>query len=311
MPSLLIAMALVAADPTDAEVRKAVEASILYIQEDAVDWVRVMKCATCHHAPMAIWTLQEAKSRGFRVDEAALAELVKYAADDPVSSGLLPKPAKDGEGPDPDTFALSATYGMIASRAVPSPGDEAKSSRAKLAAYLGAMQKPDGSWELAGGRPPILEGPEVATLMTVLALGEVDAKARGWLDGRPAGSFQARALRLLVSARSGADPKSYATEVEAILKLQKEDGGWGQTPAMASDAYATGQALYVLAEAGVSRDRPEIGRARGFLVRTQSEEGSWPMASRPTNGGDGPAMNLRPITYAATAWATLGLLRAS
>ena len=72
-----------------------------------------------------------------------------------------------------------------------------------------------------------------------------------------------------------------------------------------SDAYATGQTLYVLARAGIKPDDPTMKRGVEFLTRTQREDGSWPMTSRVH------AKNLSPITGAGTAWAVLGLLRAS
>ena len=46
-------------------------------------------------------------------------------------------------------------------------------------------------------------------------------------------------------------------------------------------------------------------RGAEFLKRTQREEGSWPMTSRVK------AKNLSPITATGTAWAVLGLIRAS
>lgn len=42
-----------------------------------------------------------------------------------------------------------------------------------------------------------------------------------------------------------------------------------------------------------------------FLIRTQRADGSWPMTSRVK------AKNLSPITGAGTAWALLGLIRAT
>jgi len=78
---------------------------------------------------------------------------------------------------------------------------------------------------------------------------------------------------------------------------------------MASDAWATGQALYALAHAGIKSDDSRITLAHAFLIQTQRENGSWPMTSRPTKpGGDG-CMSLIPITGGGSAWAVLGLVR--
>jgi hypothetical protein len=79
---------------------------------------------------------------------------------------------------------------------------------------------------------------------------------------------------------------------------------------MKSDAFATGQTLYVLSLAGCSAQRPEIKRAIAFLIGTQKPDGSWPMTSRSTpDGRPGSAKLLTPITCAASSWATLGLAR--
>jgi len=54
-----------------------------------------------------------------------------------------------------------------------------------------------------------------------------------------------------------------------LLALQRDDGGWSQTvPEPKSDAFATGQTLYVLSLAGLTADRPEVRRGLDFLVAT-------------------------------------------
>jgi hypothetical protein len=79
---------------------------------------------------------------------------------------------------------------------------------------------------------------------------------------------------------------------------------------MPSDAYATGQTLYVLALAGYTAERPEIKRAIALLVATQKPDGSWPMTSRSTpDGKPGSSKLLTPINCGAAAWVALGLAR--
>jgi squalene cyclase len=78
---------------------------------------------------------------------------------------------------------------------------------------------------------------------------------------------------------------------------------------MASDAWATGQALYALAHAALKPDHPAIEHGRAFLVKTQHDDGSWPMTSRPMKPGGAGAKNLIPITGAGSAWGVLGLVR--
>ena len=106
------------------------------------------------------------------------------------------------------------------------------------------------------------------------------------------------------------------SRMRELLQLQRADGGWSQTPHLASDAYATGQVLFTLHELGVSAPASTLQRASAFLVRTQRDDGSWHVKSR--------AMKIQPyfesgfpyehdqwISHAATAWATIGLATAT
>ena len=116
---------------------------------------------------------------------------------------------------------------------------------------------------------------------------------------------------MLLGARSGKPRKTMQTTIDELLALQRADGGWSQTvPELKSDAFATGQTLYVLSLAGYTAERPEIKRGIDFLVATQKPDGSWPMISRSTpDGSPGSSKLLTPITCAASSWATLGLAR--
>src|SRR5262245_46898708 len=103
---------------------------------------------------------------------------------------------------------------------------------------------------------------------------------------------------------------------KAVRKLageQREDGGWAQLPTLASDAYATGLALYALHEGGgVAVDHPAYRRGVEFLLRTQLADGSWFVASRSfpivnySNSGF-PHGRSQFISAAATCWATMAL----
>jgi hypothetical protein len=97
--------------------------------------------------------------------------------------------------------------------------------------------------------------------------------------------------------------------VDDVKRRQNADGGWSQAKDMASDAWATGQAMYALALAGVKPDDPVITQAQAFLVKTQRSDGSWPMTSRPIKPGGAGSKSLDPITCAGSAWAILGLVR--
>ena len=95
-------------------------------------------------------------------------------------------------------------------------------------------------------------------------------------------------------------------------RQERGDGGWAQTPHLESDAYAAGQALYTLRQLGVSAADPALQRGVAFLLRTQQEDGSWHVKSRPMKiqpyfESGFPSEHDQWISQAATAWATMAL----
>jgi squalene cyclase len=213
----------------------------------------------------------------------------------------------------------------VAAQALPSLNEGQKQSRRLIAEEIRKKQQPDGSWEFFATlrRPPINESQTTDAAWIVMALeGETGpdspeseraalAKATAWLAGtKLPNNLQDRVFKVLLSVRGGKPRDGVQSTIDELLALQRADGGWSQLAETKSDAYATGQTLYVLALTGYTADRPEIKRAIDFLVATQKPDGSWPMTSRSTpDGRPGGAKLLTPITCAASAWATLGLAR--
>jgi hypothetical protein len=139
------------------------------------------------------------------------------------------------------------------------------------------------------------------------------ARERGlqWLQTvKPDGELQPVALRLILWRRLGRPSSEWEPLVQQIRSVQNEDGGWGQLKKAKSDAYATGQALYALAEAGATSGEA-LGRAQGFLAKTQRQDGAWAMTSRAIMGNGKVATKFEPIIHAGSAWAVMGLVRSA
>jgi hypothetical protein len=97
-----------------------------------------------------------------------------------------------------------------------------------------------------------------------------------------------------------------------LVALQGPDGGWAQTPYLTSDAYATGQVLYTLAELGLTLSDGAIRNGVAFLLRTQAPDGSWRVKSRAMKiqpyFQSGFPIRARPVDLAVWhAWATMAL----
>lgn len=301
---------------TSSDVHEAARKGLAFVETKSLAWLRERKCASCHHVPFMVWAQREARERGFAIDEAGLQEATDFllAADN--RAGIVPNP---GEGDRPgNPYSLVAVFTTLAFREAGTPPPAAPEIMAKAAAHVLSKQETDGSWKRFEGRPPLMDLQEPATLLAEYSLGPQPAagdatapsreKTRQWLIANSKGeNQQALCWRILIGHER-------QPSVDLLLQRQHADGGWGQTGEMASDAYATGQAVYALvSRGGIDRDAPAIVRARDFLVKTQNPDGSWTMGSRPPNNGgdvDG-AGNLEPITVAGAAWGVLGLLQLS
>jgi len=114
----------------------------------------------------------------------------------------------------------------------------------------------------------------------------------------------------LVWAKSAAS--AIAVQARRVKALQRADGGWSQTQLMASDAYATGQALAALRLAGVPPSAHVYEKGVDYLLQTQREDGSWFVQSRgfgfqPYREYGFPHGRSQFISAAATSWAVMAL----
>ena len=138
-------------------------------------------------------------------------------------------------------------------------------------------------------------------------------RARQWLSSAKGDVTEERAFRLLGLTWAEAGEVELKAAARDLLSLQRSDGGWSQEPLLASDAYATGEAVTALRESGMAAaDDPAVRRAVEFLLRTQLRDGSWYVNSRSVpiqayfesgfpHGAD------QWISAAGTAWAVRAL----
>ncbi len=312
---------------TTAQIQQTVDRATKYVQAESAAWLKTRKCAACHHAPMPLWALGEAERRGYTVDRKFVTETTESllgSKDKLLASRIFPNPA-DRSDPRPQGRGLNLGLPMLAVAAQSlSPLTEGQRQSLKLIAQeIVKKQRSDGSWEFFATlrRPPINESQTTDAAWIVLALQGMTgpaatdsergalSKAIAWLDTAKRDLHQDKVFKLLLAVRFGKPRESMQSMINELLSLQRADGGWSQTvPEPKSDAFATGQTLYVLSLAGYTADRPQIKRGIDFLVATQKPDGSWPMISRSTpDGRPGSSKLLTPITCAASSWATLGL----
>ncbi|MFQ5508831.1 MAG: hypothetical protein ACE5FN_05785 [Leptospirillia bacterium] len=118
-----------------------------------------------------------------------------------------------------------------------------------------------------------------------------------------------RILGLIATGNNGSDPDVAAT-VTKVVGWQNLDGGWGEVPGWSSNAFATGQAVYALRQAGqtfVRGDGGPIDRGIDWLLANRIADpaspdfGAWPKGQSQAD----PWSEGQLFTY--TMWPVLAL----
>ncbi len=303
--------------PPDA--RAALERSVPLLQKTAAEFFRMSGCAGCHHQNMIAVAVGAARRAGVRVDESADQEMTRAVKGQwaVLQEGLLQRLDPVLGLSDLQTFSL---FGFAAGNV---PADEIIDA---IVASVAALQLRDGDWRLEGlARPPMEEGTIARTSMAVRMLqvysipgrkADFDARiarARTWLMQVRPRTTDDLVWHLAGLHWSGAGASMVRKAAGALRNKQSADGGWGPTPNLSSDAYATGTALWVLNESG-SLKPSDASYQRGvrFLLNTQFEDGSWYVRSRspkfqPYFESGFPFGHDQWISASATAWAVAAL----
>jgi hypothetical protein len=315
-------------------VRVAITKAIPWLEKDMVAWRESNGCAACHHGPMYVWSMHVAKRQGYAVNERQLQDYTEWMVNNELAR-IFPKATsarltESSSAADRMTAAMMGHKNLSqptlylghALNALPQSDPLAAAGWRKLQQHWSAAQLDDGSFAGRKGWPPIFSSPQILTLFANTALADrlklktgdteliealqrLDNDTTKFLRGQtPDASHQGLVLRLLRQSQHGGDTHAL---VDELIGMQRGDGGWSQTRDRDSDAFATGQSLYVLHWAGVSPRDTTILKGLNFLAKSQSGDGTWPMTSRANPETGKPADDLNPITYAATAWATIGM----
>jgi ankyrin repeat protein len=302
-------------------VRAAVEKSLPLLQHADVVFLRKAGCVSCHNNSLTEMTIAMARKNGFSVDErvaqSQLNAIRLYL--ESWRERVLQDIAIPG-GVDTIGYILA---GLAAANYPPDPATDA------LARYLRRRQAADGGWRIGSQRPPIESSDIEATAIALRALqayapkpqqadyAKAVQKGAIWLSRAEAKTTEDRVFQLLGLGWTGRNKETLHKAAQELMTLQKPDGGWAQLPTLSSDAYATGQALTALAEAGgLAVTDPVYRRGVRFLLSTQFEDGSWHVGTRtlpvqPYFDSEFPHDTDQFISAAATNWATMALERAT
>jgi hypothetical protein len=301
--------------------RDAVTRSVPLLQHADTQFLAKAGCVSCHNNTLTAMTVAAARTKKIAVDEQVAQTQLKTIGEyihswrDRVLQGI-------GIPGDADTMS----YILLGLAAEKYPADAATDAMAR---FLLRQQRADGHWDLLAHRPPIESTPVQVTAMSMRALQlyapaalraqyePAIRRAGEWLARAQPRANEERAFRLLGLYWSRADSRIIRAAAKDVLAQQRADGGWSQLPTLESDAYATGQSLFALAESGtvLPKDRA-FNRGVSFLVNTQLADGSWFVKSRalpiqPHFESGFPYGKDQFISAAATNWAALALTHAA
>ena len=299
--------------------REAVERSMPLLRIGASRMMSDGGCVACHAQPMTSIAADLAASRGWRVEPSPdpMAQMAQQL--NGVLQGLL-QIAVGGGAPESQLYQ---TLAMHVAGVPAGPGTDA------LVYYLTATQNDNGMWQRpTPNRGPIQDGEISRTALAIRTLVSFGpparkeavtkriARAADWLGKQTPASTEDRVMQLLGLSWAAAQPSVREQRTNELLAMQRPDGGWAQTPHLASDAYATGQALYTLTELGIQPSHAAIQGGVGYLLASQRDDGTWHVKTRampiqPYFESGFPYEHDQWISQSGTAWAAMGLAATS
>jgi hypothetical protein len=273
------------ATPSPEQVKKAIGKALPLLLKGAEGHVAQRTCFACHNQALPILAFTTARERDFAVRSEDLDKQLRFIAaflDGNRENYLQGK----GQGGQVDT----AGYALFT---LELGGWQPDATTEAVVEYLLLRYKDLDHWRATSNRPPSEASSFTTSYLALRALrywGKLEhrdriaariATVRGWLLQAAALDTEDRVFRLWALHAAGADDKDLRSAVAELVQSQRADGGWGQTAALDSDAYATGSVLVVLHQAGgLATSDPLYQRGVAFLLKTQQEDGSWLVRSR-------------------------------
>ncbi len=272
-----------AAAPPSHNEREAIAKALAASQPAASKFLQAGGCVSCHAQHLNGVAVSKAKPLGIQADYALEQREARVTA---TLRGIMEQQLYQVVDPAPGVDGMEySILQLAADGAAPTLATDS------LVFHIAAMQRKEGDWPNYGlPRPPLEDGgfSHTAKGIRVLMLwpiagrkAEFDARiarAAAWLEKAEPVTTEDRGMQILGLAWAGR--KASANRVQQLISAQRADGGWGQTPNLPSDAYATGEVLWALHESGVAASDPAFRKGKDFLLRTQQAYGTWQVKTR-------------------------------
>lgn len=266
--------------PADA-LKRAAQKGLALLESTSPTFIQKGGCNSCHNQKLGAAAQAFARQRGIPTGP-AIAQLA-----DELSEATTERFIEYAQGGGAAVSGLG--YELFARAVAKEPGDERLQAQLY---YLKTVQRSNGAWRAGGNRPPLTYDDFTPTAFVINALNtyglpahatdtrqRID-RARAWLLQSQPETTQERAFHLLGLTWSKAGAGAITQAIAGLQQQQKSEGGWSQLPAMASDAYATGMALYAMSQAGLPARDPSYQKGLRFLLDRQAPDGTWHVRTR-------------------------------
>jgi ankyrin repeat protein len=296
--------------------REAIARALAVSQRAAAKFLSAGGCVSCHADHLNGLAVAAAKPLGIPADYQLEVRQVTTTA---TLRGAMEQQLFQIQDPPPGVDGMEFSLLQIAAAHL------APRLSTDLVHHIAAMQRKEGDWPNYGlARPPLEDGSFSHTAKGIRVLRVYPIPARpnsksasnaprsGWK--RPS---RARPKTAACSSWVSHGPAANLRRIASrLISEQRADGGWGQTENLASDAYATGEALWSLLESGMPPSDAVYTRGVNFLLRTQETDGSWHVVTRaltfqPYFQSGFPHDHDQWISQAGTAMATIALAAAA
>ena len=304
--------------PAFDRVHAAISKALPTLEAGSVGSADKRQCFTCHSQALPVFAFVEAKRQGFNVNEDNLKRQLKHTYDH-LKRGLANYRQGKGQGGD----VLTAGYALWTLDEGDWPADEVTEA---VSHYLLETQSDIKHWRHRGSRPPTSGSDFTATYVALRALthfGTEDQQepiaerrklVADWMASALPIETEDFVFRLSSLQYLDSELGTLNEAVTALLKLQRDDGGWGQKADMTSDAYATGSALTsLICDGHIPSTNESIRKGIDYLLSTQLDDGTWQVTTRAKPVQEYFESNFphgkdQFISVSATAWSTLALL---
>jgi hypothetical protein len=298
--------------------RAAVERALPLVQRADLNFTKQSGCTSCHNEGLTGMALGTSRQAGFQFDNRMAADETRAILNfwNEWKERLL-----QGNAPGGPAYTLTGLHGV---------DYKADFTTDAIARDIRMKQFADGHWGYGcgGSRAPLC-GAEISnTALSIRALQYYTPQpwraaydrqiqlASNWLAGAASHENEDYSFRVLGLVWAGAAKDRIARAVQELTSTQKADGGWSDIPSMPTTAFATGQALVALHEAGMPVSDPTWQKGMKFLLSTQLTDGSWyvkthSLAVQPYFDVGFPHGHDQWISASATNWAIMALSIAS